>query len=134
MKKEKKNNIFQLELTIIHVRFFFYVYLPSFFFFGSDPKPDDPDVIDESSLTPPPTSPGNVFALAVDGIVRDNVVPGNCVLSTPTISLPKSSRDVIFLLVKLVGLKSKTKRPNNYLLFLYNFRYVSSMVPMHYAP
>lgn len=78
--------------------------LPSFFFFGSDPKPDDPDVIDESSRTPP-IKPGNVLTLAVDGItplVRDIVAPGNPddgVFSTPTnISLPKSSRDANFLL------------------------------------
>lgn len=93
--------IFSFEFTI-----------PSFFFFGSDPNPDDPDVIDESSLTPP-TKPGSVFTLAVAGITpagRDIVVPGKLddgVFSTPTIiSLPKSSRDaILFLLFKLdVGL------------------------------
>lgn len=90
------------------------VLLPSFFFFGSDPKPDDPDVIDESSLTPP-TKPGNVLTLAVGGITpagRAIVVPGKPdgdVFSKPTIiSLPKSSRDANFLLFILdVGLEWK---------------------------
>lgn len=85
--------------------------IPSFFFFGNDPNPDDPDVIDESSFIPP-TKPGRVFTLAVAGItpVPRIVVPGKLdigVFSTPTIiSLPKSSRDaILFLLFKLdVGL------------------------------
>lgn len=92
------------------------VCLPSLFFFGNDPNPDDPDVIDASSRIPL-TSPGSVVTLAVDGIIppdHDIVVPGkldNCVFSTPTIiSLPKSSRDAIFLLFKLdVGLFDKGK-------------------------
>lgn len=86
---------------------------PSFFLFGNDPNPDDPDVIDESSFKPP-TKPGRVFTLAVADITpvpRGIVVPGKLeigVFSTPTIiSLPKSSRDaILFLLFKLdVGLK-----------------------------
>lgn len=96
--------------------------VPSFFFFGNDPNPDDPDVIDESSLMPP-TKPGRVVTLAVAGntpVPRGIiVVPGKLdigVFSTPTIiSLPKLSCDaILFLLFKLdVGLRGITRRSGN---------------------
>lgn len=96
---------------------------PSFFFFVNDPNPDDPDVIDESSLIPP-TKPGRVFTLAVAGITPVPrgiiVVPGKLdigVFSTPTIiSLPKLSCDaILFLLFKLdVGLHRKERKKEIY--------------------
>lgn len=95
-------------MAVIYFELHMLFNLPSFFFFGSDPKPDEPDVIDESSRIPP-TRPGRVLTLDVGGITPV-VRPGNGVFSTPTIiSLPKSSRDAIFLLIKFVGLQCKIR-------------------------
>lgn len=127
-EKKKLRNISQVKLKIFHL-------LPSFFeaLFGSDPNPDDPDVIDESSRMPP-TRPGSAVTLEVAGItpaVRGIVVPGkldNGVLSTPTYSLPKSSCDAIFLLFELdVGL-NRNKRIKYYFFAIANCGQISHLV------